>query len=55
MGILGIENRTENWKTTFNFAPFLGADGSPYRARLANHLAQRSDIPPTDVWIELFW
>lgn len=57
MAILGIENRTENWKTAQVFAPlFEGADA---RKRLARkRLAERLgvSIPDgEDVSLELFW
>ena len=53
--ILGIENRTENWKTARTLAPLL-RDGS---IRLANRLLQplpdKVDLQTRDVRIELFW
>ena len=53
MGILGICNRTENWKTARTFAPFIG---KPARLRL---LAGRLLPEPLDdeekVNLELFW
>ena len=45
MGILGIENRTENWKTSRYFAPLFGEK--------ATHLAER--LGEDGVRLELFW
>ena len=53
MGILGIENRTENWKTARYFAPFFEDDSA--RLRLAKKLGAPEDTLPMDVHIELFW
>lgn len=59
MGILGIENRTENWKTARTFAPFFENDDS--RVRLINRIVcNHGDIPskdllPGDVRLELYW
>ena len=53
MGILGIKNRTENWKTARHFAPFVG-DGK-VRLNLVNELVESSDTQPDAVRIELFW
>ena len=59
MGILGIENRTENWKTAQEFAPFIGPSGADARARLAQKLAEnhglKMESSATDVSMELFW
>ena len=53
--ILGIENRTENWKTARTLAPLLG-DGS---VRLVNRLLQPLNegvvLQACDVRLELFW
>ena len=51
MPILGIENRTENWKTAVHFSPlFIGN---------SNRLAERLGVTPLpaseDVKLELFW
>ena len=51
MGILGIENRTENWKTARYFAPFFTSDSA--RRDLAKRLAGESEPEPGK--IELFW
>lgn len=51
MGILGIKNRTENWKTAQWFAPFFTSDSA--RTALANRLACESE--PGKIKIELFW
>lgn len=53
MGILGITNRTENWKTIQHFAPFV-RDGN-IRLNLARRLGEGSETQPSDVCIELFW
>ena len=53
MGILGIENRTENWKTARYFAPFFEDDVA--RLRLAKKLGAPEETLPMDVRIELFW
>ena len=52
MAILGITNRTENWKTARYFAPLLGSAS----VRLARRLVGRSaPLEPGDVRLELFW
>ena len=50
-GILGIENRTENWRTAVYFSPMIG--GKSYK--LAERLCDTSNFSATDVTIELFW
>ena len=59
MGILGIENRTENWKTAFDFAPFIEDAGAENRGRLAKHLTENHEeqlgVQPSDAELELFW
>ena len=52
-GILGIENRTENWKTALYFSPFF-RDGEA-RLRLAKRLGAPENTKQEDVHIELFW
>lgn len=52
-GILGIENRTENWKTARTFAPFFRDDAA--RLRLAKQLGAPSSMLRSEVHIELFW
>ena len=53
--ILGIKNRTENWKTARTFAPLL-QDGSIRLAnRLLHPLDQRVVLQACDVHLELFW
>ncbi len=53
MGILGIENRTENWKTARVFSPFFEDDTARYR------LAEKLGAPPRDssgeTRFELYW
>ena len=51
MPILGIHNRTENWKTAALFAPLLGER----RVRLAHLLGEDWQTEPHEVSIELFW
>ena len=58
MGILGIENRTENWKTAYYFSPFFrDKDARLQLAQklIANHMGSDSQLEPRDVHIELFW
>ena len=53
MGILGIENRTENWKTARYFSPFFTDKAA--RLRLAKWLGAPKETNKGDVQIELFW
>ena len=53
MGILGIRNRTENWKTARTFAPFF--DDAELRLALVKRLGAPSDTRPENVQLELFW
>ena len=53
MGILGIKNRTENWKTAWYFAPFFRDDSA--RASLARRLGEHERTLTGDIQIELFW
>lgn len=61
MGILGITNRTENFKTAKTFAPFLvdGNDAKKRLVELANRLGKPVGAPTVkeskDVRLELFW
>ena len=57
MGILGITNRTENWKTARTFAPFFEDDSARTRLaqRLFEPLGKAEEIPLDTVKIELFW
>ncbi|MCY4199917.1 MAG: hypothetical protein OXF31_08935 [Gammaproteobacteria bacterium] len=50
-GILGIENRTENWKTARIFAPLSKCQ----RARFVASLCPRTEVSATSVKMELFW
>ena len=50
-GILGIENRTENWRTTVYFSPMFS--GKSYK--FAEVLGATPAFPPAAVRIELFW
>ena len=57
MGILGITNRSENWKTAQTFAPFF-KDGNA-RIRLVNQLlkplGEANQAQSSAIKIELFW
>ena len=57
MGILGIRNRTENWKTAQTFAPFFECDSARTRLakRLLKPLGKSDEIQSGAVEIELFW
>ena len=61
MNILGIENRTENWKTAYHFSPFFRYEGARLRLAkklIANHEGkQPSDVElgEGNVGINLFW
>ena len=51
--ILGINNRTENWKTAQEFAPlFRDAEA---RKRLVRRLDKTDDAEASDIHLELFW
>ena len=51
MTVLGIENRTENWKTAVYFSPLFG--GGSYH--LAKRLGAEPRPRPGEVRLELFW
>ena len=51
--ILGITNRTENWKTARHFVP-LCKDGDALLA-LVQRLGEPEGLLPSEVGIELFW
>ena len=54
MAILGITNRTENWKTALYFSPLMGVRA----ARLARRLLPNKEgaaLQAGDVNLELFW
>ena len=51
MGILGIKNRTENWKTAKTFEPFFGNES--LKRKLVSRL-DPSDTDPEYVRLELF-
>ena len=57
MGILGIENRTENWKTARSFAPFFGDRRAcaSLANRLLKPLGKPQNIQPDEIQLELFW
>ena len=51
MTILGIENRTENWKTAVYFSPLFDGKGG----RLIERLGESPMPQLDDVRLELFW
>ena len=51
MGILGIKNRTENWKTVRHFYG-LSWDR---KARLVQKLSKSESLPTGEIELELFW
>lgn len=57
MGILGIRNRTENWKTAHSFAPFFTnkAARAALADRLLEPLEENPEVEVGTVKIELFW
>lgn len=57
MSILGIENRTENWKTARAFAPFFTNENARFQLaeRLLGPLGKTLDCQREEVKLELFW
>ena len=53
MGILGISNRTENWKTAHSFAPFF--ESPDLRQKLAQCLDEPEATAGQEIKLELFW
>lgn len=53
MGILGIANRTENWKTAEHLSPFFR--DQYLRLSLVKRLGEPDGIDPAGVRLELFW
>ena len=53
MGILGIDNRTENWRTACVLSPLVERHGA--RSSLANHLVGAAGRCGDSVQFELFW
>lgn len=53
MGILGITNRTENWRTAQYFSPFFASESA--RARLVERLLPSAKSSPSEVKLELYW
>ena len=51
MKVLGIENRSENWKTALYFFRLFGEGG----VRLAKHLGEQPEPQRSDVHLELYW
>ena len=49
--VVGIENRTENWKTARCLSPFFGVRAAVLARRLGESLA----TPPAAVKLELYW
>ncbi len=55
MAILGITNRTENWKTAASFGPLFGSESVRLARRLLADDDTRDLLKPGDVRLELFW
>ena len=57
MGILGIRNRSENWKTARSFAPFFRNDyaSTLLAKQLLQPFGRDSEVQMGTVKIELFW
>ena len=55
MGILGIRNRTENWKTVENFYPLSEDAKVKLVQRLLEPYPDAQEVPPASVKVELFW
>ena len=57
IGILGIPNRTENWKTAKTFAPLITLNKQHQLAALVvgNATRERHSFRPDEVCIELYW
>ena len=55
MAILGITNRTENWKTATYFAPLFGHASARVARRLLPDAQEQAALQPSDVRLELFW
>ena len=53
MAILGIDNRTENWRTALSFSQML-RDGN-LRLKLAKKLGEPDGTQPDKVQMELYW
>ena len=53
MTILGIENRTENWKTALCFSPMFR--DRRLRLKLVRRLGEPGETDPSEVHLELFW
>lgn len=53
MGILGITNRSENWKTAQCFAPFF--KNKLARTALVEQLIYPEDVTDGEIQIELYW
>ncbi len=51
MGILGIENRTENWKTVQHFHGL----SNDAKVRLVQKLGEPAETPADKISLELFW
>ena len=54
MGILGIENRTENWRTARVLSPLVKEESSA-RVSLASHLVGSREQLGDNIEFELFW
>ena len=51
--ILKIDNRTENWKTAYEFAPLFKNDNA--RLKLVRQLGEGNDTESSQVSLELYW
>lgn len=51
--VLGIRNRTENWKTACHFVPYSREPGS--LLKLVGRLGETDDVETGKVQMELFW
>ena len=55
MGILGISNRSENWKTVKNFYPLSEDAKVKLVQRLLKPYPHAQEVAPASVQVELFW
>ena len=55
MGILGIRNRTENWKTVENFYPLSEVAKVKLVQRLLEPYPDDKEVTPASMQVELFW
>ena len=55
MGILGIRNRTENWKTVEHFFALNDFAKGRLIQRLLEPYSHNKEVVPASVQVELFW